>query len=60
MRLPRSRLALALSVVAVIVLAFAVTASVGLLTGDGIHLGSVEESRAAAACHAPDREVRRP
>jgi len=28
-------------VVAVIVLAFAVTASVGLLTGDGIHLGSV-------------------
>ena len=41
MRLPRSRLALALSVVAVIVLAFAVTASVGLLTGDGIHLGSV-------------------
>ena len=41
MRLPRSRLALALSGVAVIVLAFAVTASVGLLTGGGIHLGSV-------------------
>lgn len=42
MWLPRSRVALALSVVAVIVLAFAVTTSVGLLTGDGIHLGSVK------------------
>ena len=41
MRLPRSRLALALGLVAVIVLAFAVTASVGLSTGGGIHLGLV-------------------
>jgi hypothetical protein len=41
MRLPRSRLALALGVVAVVVLAFAVTASVGLSTGGGVHLGPV-------------------
>lgn len=43
MRLHRSRLALALGVFAVIVLAFSVTAAVGLSTGGGIHLGPVRD-----------------
>src|SRR5689334_2853556 len=41
MQLPRSRVALALGVIAVLVLASAVTASVGLTTGGGIHSGPV-------------------
>ena len=41
MLLPRSRLALAVGAAAVIVLAFAVTASVGRSTGGGIHSGPV-------------------
>ena len=41
MRLPRSRLALVLTVVAVVVLAVSVTAAVGLSTGSGLHLGPV-------------------
>ena len=44
MRLPRSRLVLALAVIAAIVVASAITAAVGLSTGGGVGLGPVRQT----------------